>query len=223
MARPINDEGAPAIWIYTDKPQDFLVKLAFAGEGFLTQSTPDYNDGWRIHVDPARPFYKYSLLYGDKTAAAFLDYDGFRGGDFQKQHGWCIKQEDLLGWQRTHLKEIGFTDSEIDDVNFTYGRRLLERRYKAPFFAVYPQTTEIVNTSVALDVTPRPTTVYRLWLYFVPVDAVPPGLQTPRVPKVVRTGVTVVELAYLTDREIPTRKNRLVASRAGSEVHERHG
>jgi hypothetical protein len=222
MARPINDEGAPAIWIYTDKPQDFTVRLTFTGDGFMTQSSPDYNDGWRIHVDPARPFYKYSLLYGDKTSAAFLDYDGFRSGPFQKEHGWHIKQEELLSWQRTHLKEIGFTESEIDDANFTYGRRLLERRYKEPFFAIYPQTTEIVNASVALDVMPRPTTVYRLWLYFVPVKAAPQGLLLPRVPKVTRAGLTVVELAYLTDREIPGGTKRLLGSRTGQEIHERH-
>jgi hypothetical protein len=222
MARPINDEGSPAIWIYTDKPQDFVVRLAFSGDGFMTQSTPDYNDGWRIHVDPSAPFYKYSLLYGDKTPAAFLDYDGFRGGDFQKEHGWCIEQKDLLSWQRTHLKEIGFTESEIDDVNFTYGRRLLERRYKDPLFAVYPQPTEIVNTSVALDMSPRAQSTYRLWLYFVPVKVPPPGLKPPRVPKVTRSGLSVIELAYLTDREIPKANKRVIASRAGQEVHERH-
>jgi hypothetical protein len=219
--RPINDEGAPAIWIYPSKPQDFLVRLTFHGNGFMTTASPDYNDAWRIHVDSAAPFYRYSSLFGEKTKGAFLDYDGFRDGNFQKETGWCIHQNDLLAWQRTHLKELGFLESEIDDANYTYGRRLLERRYKQPLFAIYPQSAAIVDTSVTLDVTPAPDSTYRLWLYFVPVSLPPPGLKPPRLSIVSRRGLTVVELAYLTDREIPTDNRRLIASRPGHDVHER--
>jgi hypothetical protein len=55
---------------------------------------------------------------------------------------------------------------------------------------------------VALEVTPAPETVQRLWLYFVP-SSTKVDLPTPRVSRVERVGFTVVELAYLTDREIP--------------------
>jgi len=220
--RPINDEGSPAIWIYPKKAQDYVVRLSFSGEGFMTVASPDYNDGWRIHVEPTAPFYRYSSLYGDKTKCAFLDYDGFRAGTFQKDFGWCIEQSTLINWQRTQLKEIGFSESEIDDVNYTYGRRLLERRYKDPLFAVYPQETSIVQSSVGLSVSPQPDSIYRLWLYFVPVKVAPPGLKTPNLPKVTRNGVSVVELAYLTDREIPTEGKRMLGSRFGQDVHDRH-
>jgi hypothetical protein len=217
--RPINDEGAPAIWIYPSKSGEFVVKLTFKGAGFMTTASPDYNDAWRVHVDADAPFYRYSSLFGDKTKGAFLDYDGFRAGDFQTESGWCVAQKDLFEWQRTYLRELGFLESEVDDANYTYGRRLLERRYKEPLFAIYPQPTAIVDTSVGLEVTPTPDSTYRLWLYFVPVAAPPENLKTPKLDKVSRKGLTVVELAYLTDREIPTDKRRLFASRPGREVH----
>lgn len=222
--KPTNSQGSPAIWIYPPRASNFNVKLEFKNNGFMTSSSPEYNDGWRIRVDPEAPFYKYSLRYGDPTSSAFLDYDGFRAGPFQKDQGWCINQEGLIDWQRVHLKEIGFTESEIDDVNYTYGRRLLERRYKKPLFAIYPQDTTIVDACVSLRVTPQPESIYRLWLYFVPVDAAPPGLKTPRVPKVVRArGTSAVELAYLTDREIPgaDKKSDFLTSESGDDPHER--
>jgi hypothetical protein len=225
--RPINDEGAPAIYIYPESEGDYEVKLTFQGRGFMTTAAPDYNDTWRIHVNPNAPYYRYSLIHGDKTKCAFLDYDGFREGDFQTEQGWYVAQRDLFDWQRRQLSELGFLANEIDDANYTYGRRLLERKYSASHFAVYPQTTERVDTSVALQVKPAPKSVYRLWLYFVPVDAPLPNLQAPRLPRIVRDGLTVVELAYLTDREIPGSRmkatervgQRMLASRPGHDPH----
>jgi hypothetical protein len=221
--QPRDPGTSPAIWIYAEKPQDITLTLSFGGAGFMTDSTPNYNQAWRIHVDPKPPFYRHSPLFGQhRNSYAYLDYDGFRDGQFQKEHGWCVAQDKLLGWQRTHLREIGFLESEIDDVNYTYGRMLLERRYRAPLFAIYPQEGAIVNSSVSLGISPSPESLYRLWLYFVPVHAAPDGLKVPHLPKVIRRGLTVVELAYLTDREIPGHDKRLVATCAGRDVHDRH-
>src|SRR5262245_11274445 len=93
--RPRNDgqPGSPAIWLYPPQALDVEVSLEFHGGGFMTSSLPSYNGQWRIHIDPAQPFYRYSPIYGDATAAtAFLDYDGFRAGQFQLESGWCVAQ-----------------------------------------------------------------------------------------------------------------------------------
>jgi hypothetical protein len=217
---------SPAIWIYptdADRPTEFKVSLTFKGKGFMTSSTPDYNDEWRVRVDLRPPFYRYSSIYGSDadSPVAFLDYDGFRDGDFQTTHGWCIPQENLIKWQREQLKEIGYLDNEIDDVNYTYARMLLSRKYTAPLFAIYPQQTATVDKSVELSVSPQPDSIYRLWLYFVPVKVAPAGLQIPSVTKLIRKGTTVVELAYLTKREIPHGAvNGTLASTAGGEHHD---
>jgi hypothetical protein len=201
---PSDDRRSPAIWLYPKEEIDVEVRLQFHGTGFMTSSIPSYNDTWRIHVDPKPPFNRYSSTYVDDPWVPYLDYDGFRDGEFQRAAGWCIHQKDLLNWQRSHLKEIGFTDAEIDDVNYSYGRMLLERQYKEEFFAIYPQDAAIVDTSVSLTVFPRPDSIYRLWLYFVPMTARAVDLRVPHVKKVERHGFSVIELAYLTDREIPS-------------------
>jgi hypothetical protein len=213
-----NGTSSPAIWFYQyDKKlehetrfvHDVRVSLEFRNKGFMTESTPPYNEQWRITIDPTAPFYRYMSTYGnDDSVFAYLDYDGFRDGPFQTETGWCIKKDDLIEWQRVHLKGLGFTQSEIDDVNYTYARMLAERLYAEEYFLVYPQDTAIVDQSVALNVTPAPDTTYRLWLYFVP-HKTKKDLKAPRLAPVVRKGFTVVELSYLTDREIPQGKTPL--------------
>jgi hypothetical protein len=203
LDNPNPGSHCPAIWLYPRERCDVVLALDFRGDGFMTTSSPAYNDRWRIHVDPSQPFNRYSSTFVDDPWVPHLDYDGFRDGKFQTTEGWCIEQAELLDWQRSTLRELGFTPAEVDEANIDYGRMLLSRKYKQPLFAVYPQTTELVEQSVALDVQPTPDTVYRLWLYFVPVASRPEGLKAPRVPRIERKGFTVVELAYLSDREIP--------------------
>jgi hypothetical protein len=211
MAIPVplwnDDLGAPpksdpAIWLYPERELEAEVELSFHGAGFMTISEPAYNGRWRIHVDPSVPFSKYRQTYVSGATYPYLDYDGFRDGPFQRERGWCVEQAQLLRWQRELLSKLGFTDAEIDDSNYGYGRLLLERRYPERFFAVYPQEQRIVDKSVSLRVEPRPDTVYRLWMYFVPVrDRL--ELPSPDVKPVERKGFTVVELGFVSDLEIP--------------------
>jgi hypothetical protein len=116
--------------------------------------------------------------------------------------GRLIAKSDLLAWQRQTLAELGFLENEIDDVNSSYGRGLLEAGYHQTHFAVYPQQGPTVDASVSLTVTPKPDYVYRLWLYFVPTSHLP-TLTPPKLPPIVRRGFTVIELGDLTDQDIP--------------------
>ena len=195
---------SPAIWLYPKEEMDAEITLKFHGAGFMTSSVPSYCDKWRIHVNPSPPFQRYSSTYVDDAWQPYLDYDGFRAGEFQREAGWCIAQRHLIDWQHSHLKEIGFTEKEIDDVNYSYGRMLLSRQYKEEFFAIYPQEIAAVDASVSLTVVPKPDSIYRLWLYFVPVAKKIADLRAPHLKPIAREGFSVIELAYLTDREIPT-------------------
>jgi|ERR1035438_592500 hypothetical protein len=200
---------SPAIWIYRPDDRreevDVEVELDFRGNGFMTSSIPNYNGRWRIHIDPKLPYNKYSSTYVDDAWVPYLDYDGFRDGTFQTTHGWFVENDSakLVEWHRATLNEYGFNETEIDDINVSYVRMLLDRQYKDTYFAIYPQNKTIVDASVSLKVTPKPDSVSRLWLYFVPVKARSALLSPPGIEKVKRKGYAVIELAYLTDREIP--------------------
>jgi hypothetical protein len=156
-----------------------------------------------IRVDPSRPFFKYTEQFGELGEYTFLDYDGFREGDFQTSAGWYVPKANFLAWQRQTLGELGFLENEIDDVNSSYGRGLLEAGYPQSHFAVYPQQGSTLDASVSLTVTPKPDYVYRLWLYIVPTNH-SPSLTPPNLPPIVRRGFTVIELGDLTDQDIPS-------------------
>ncbi len=193
---------APAIYLYPKAETNVEVRLTFCGSGFMTYSAPPYNDSWRVMVDPEERFAEIAERYNSGDRFGFLDYDGYRHGTFQTREGWVVARQDLLSWQRRTLSDIGFTDEEIDDANYFYGRLLLGREYSEPYFLVFPQPSEIVNSSVALTVTPSPDYIYRLWMYFVPA-AEYTDLPQPVVSPCVRHGFSVIELGYLTDREVP--------------------
>lgn len=200
--------GSPAIWIYPRdraKEVDVEVDLTFHGVGFMTSSRPNYNEVWRIHIDPKVHFNRFSSTFVDDEWVPYLDYDGFRDGNFQTERGWAVEndKDKLVLWHRTMLAEYGLTETEIDDITYSYVRMLLDRRYKQRYFLVYPQDQAIIDASVSLRVTPKPDSVSRLWLYFVPVDSVPKALDPPPVRRLTRGDYAVIECAYLTDREIP--------------------
>jgi hypothetical protein len=192
---------APAIWLYPPDEIDVDVTVVFRGDGFMTYSQPAYSSGWHVTVDPTSPFRNCSERYIAGPSFGFLDYDGFRDGRFQRQRGWCIARDELLAWQRRTLPQLGYTESEIEDVNYTYGRLLIERRYPEAYFNVYPQDKEILDACVTLSIDPAPDTVHRLWLYFVPTDE-RSELPAPNLQPISRKGFTVVELGFLSDLEI---------------------
>jgi hypothetical protein len=194
--------NAPAIWLYPPKPTEVSVKVHFHGEGFMTMSSPAYNQGWIVQADASDVLPKATGVYSDEGTRTFLDYDGFRDGQFQTDAGWVVEKKDLLKWQQSKLAELGYRENEIADVNYTYGRLLLMRDYPQRYFLVYPQTASVLNDSVSLHISPQPDTLHRLWLYFVPSDD-PPKMAEPKLEPLTRRGFTAVELGFLTDSEMP--------------------
>ncbi len=193
--------AVPAIWLYPEDNCDIDLVLKFHGGGFMTASTPPYQAGWRIHVDPTIPFCRYRERYGAQSHHMYLDYDGVREGPFQTDAGWCVKNSDFIPWQRSLLTETGYKESEVDDALYVYGRLLMDLRWPQKYLAVYPQFAGIVDQSVSLEVVPTPATVYRLWFYIIPISE-EISLSMPSIPCIHRKGFTLVELGYLTNHDM---------------------
>jgi hypothetical protein len=202
--------AVPAIWLYPETECDVEVTLTFRGNGFMTVSTPPYQDKWRIHVDPSVPFAKYRERYGFQSRHEFLDYDGMREGPYQTTRGWCIDQADFINWQVKALSDLGFNDAETGSVAYYYGRTFLDHRHPEKYLIICPQETSIVDQSVALTVIPNPTSVYRIWFYLQLSDQ-KRELEPPLLSKVKRDGFVVTEVGFLTQREVPV----LRASQSG--------
>jgi hypothetical protein len=195
--------AVPAIWLYPESECDVDVVLRFQGSGFMTVSTPPYQDRWRIHVNPSIPFAKYKERYGFQSHFEFLDYDGLREGPYQQTRGWCIPQRDFISWQETTLRQLGFTDNEVGSATYYYGRMLMDNRYPGKYVLIWPQDKSIVDKSVELTVYPKPRTVYRVWFYLDFADAELTS-NPPELSPVIRQGFTVTELGFLTKRDVPS-------------------
>ena len=193
----------PAIWLYPETSCDVEVELSFQGRGFMTDSIPSYNGKWMIAVDTSARYLRYKKQYGSPSEYTFLDYDGFREGPFQRNQGHCISVHDFRNWLSQDLSERGFLENEISDTDYYFGRLLRDKWRTTPNICVYPQEEDIINQSVSMRVVPRPHCVSRLWYWLRPVKE---QISIPEPPKtrMKRRGVSVVELGFLSDANIPT-------------------
>ena len=195
-------QAVPAIWLYPESKCDVEIALHFQGSGFMTLSNPPYQDRWRIHVDPSIPFARYRERFGSHTHHEFLDYDGLREAPYQMRQGWCLLQTEFIEWQRTSLRDLGCTDSELESLVYCYGRMFLDLKREGTHVCIYPQEKAIVDQSVILEVTPAPSTVNRIW-FFIQLTDGPRPIEPPKLDPIVRNGFTVVEIGYLTARDVP--------------------
>lgn len=193
----------PAIYLYPAERLPIQVKLIMRGQSVMTTSEPAYQDGWRVFVDPSRPYNRITSQYApvfDNKPYGYLDYHAVRDGDWQENEGWVVSSKDLRDFLRREMTAIGCNETEIEDYIMAVPRAMEEKYMTETNFVIYPQFGKIVDDSVALEVTPAPDAVYRLWLYF---KEAPKGKgskpRPPKLPKISRKGFHVVELGIVED------------------------
>ncbi len=169
----------PNIYLYPESTHEVSVTLEFKGN-MLVKSIPDYGDGWTVTASPD------GLIDG---SYGFLFYEATAGGaGFQTDEGFSVSQTDLPQWMESTLYAYGFNGQETADfVEFW-----LAALPAAPWYLFYPQTEEIVDQHVGLQVEPTPDSLLRLWFAVQPV-VVPVVLATPEVVPFNRLGFAVTE------------------------------
>lgn len=192
----------PAIYLYPAERLAVQVKLIMRGQSVMTNSLPAYQDGWRVFVDPSRPYNRITSQYApvfDNKPYGYLDYHAIRDGDWQEKEGWVVSSKDLREFLRRELTAIGCNETEVEDYIMVVPRTMEEKYMRDMKYVIYPQFGEIVDDSVALEVTPTPDAVYRLWLYFKEAPTKGAKPRPPKLPKIRRDGFHVVELGIVED------------------------
>ena len=169
----------PAIYIYPEEAGRFQVHLGLNAGTRLTDSEPEYGDGWEVFVSQSGRiddrydylFYEASLAQAPVLAA-----------------GWCVDGMDLEGELAPLLTALGLNAVESTDFLDYWLTRLPER----PYYLVYPVMGRDLDTWVELDVSPAPTALLRFWFFFAGSD-VWVDLPEPQVAFFQRSGTTVVE------------------------------
>lgn len=202
--------GKPVIYLYPTKDTTVSVKLDVPTT-FTTQ-IPTYSNGWDVlahadgtltdlqpeatecsHIDTTKAGSEYAgdackaktypyLYWSGNVAASYPAVDG----------GWIVEKHDVAKFLNKILTDIGFTSQERTDFTSYWVPQLLIRKESA--FRISFITTQAMNSFIPMSVTPRPDSVYRLFMDWEPLSQAPdkePAAQT--LPKIHRNGFTLVE------------------------------
>ena len=169
----------PAVYIYPETPGPFTVNLDLNHGSRLAASEPDYGDGWRVDVAAD------GLIDGRWD---YLFYEVAIRAWPLLEMGWCLPREDLASGLAGIVTDFGLTASERADFLDYWTTRLPRHDW----YVVKPVVGDHLETWVGLDVVPAPDSVIRFWLFFEGSSG-RVAITPPSMPRVARTGTTVVE------------------------------
>lgn len=170
----------PNIYIYPTKQLDLNVKIGFPLGGEIVTSIPDYGQEWNVTVDTN------GLIDNEYR---YLFYESLQPDIWQKQNGWVIKKDKLESFFRENMSAYGFKGMEIDDYIEYWIPRLVENE----FYLIYPQTNEIIDEVISLDVSVQPDNILRLHYLIKGSNNENSTLTAPRIEDFKRDGYFIVE------------------------------
>lgn len=140
----------PNIYIYPNENIQLTVELEFPLGGKVLTSIPDYGEGWNITVDTNGLInHNYNYLF----------YESEQPDVWQKDNGWIIPQSDLEVFFRENMSKYGFHGNEINDFIEYWIPKFNDFEY----YAVYPQTFEIINEAIRISFSNPPDNLLRLF------------------------------------------------------------
>lgn len=173
---------APDLYLYPLRPTRVHVAL----RGTLTASRPAYGNGWTVQAAPRGTLLAGGARYGH------LFYEAAAAEPWQTARGWVVPAAGWDAWMAAELPRLGLNTREAADFARDWSADLPPARA----YLIAPQPQALIAQAVGLRITPAPQTLYRLWLYIVPLPA-PVAVAPPQVSPPVRRGFTAVEWGVL--------------------------
>lgn len=175
----------PNIYLYPEERTRLDVSLSFPHGGQVVKSEPSYPEEWKnIRVTPdGRIDNEYSYLF----------YEAMLPDHWQYSEGRVVRREHLPLFFTADMGKYGFELHEIND----FLEYWIPRLKNAPYYAIYPQHTAMVNQAVKLRLSERPDNILRL---FYIIDEVQGHFELiePDIPHFKREGFTVAEWGVIT-------------------------
>ena len=172
----------PVIYLYPEKDMLCSVELDFDGE--LTCTYPDYSEGWNDFI--ARP--NGTLVFPDGKEYYALYWEGKSSSMIPNlSRGTCVKGSDSAQFLESALSELGLNAREANEF-IIYWLPILE----ANEYNVITFQTDAYEEVAALNVTPAPDSVLRVYMYAYATDKYI-EMQPQEFEPFERVGFTVVE------------------------------
>lgn len=182
--KPAAECGKPVIYLYPEKDTNVSVKV---GIDTLTKSIPDYgSNGWNVLAHAG------GLLTNsaDGKDYPYLFWEGQSEKMVKVENGFSVARGDLEKFLSTTLAKAGLNKQEgADFVEFWYPRMMANPE---PYFVIQFLGTDAFNKIAPLNITPRPDTLARIFMYYQP-SLSNVGLKPQMINGFARRGFTVVE------------------------------
>lgn len=154
--------GKPNLYVSAPAGTKLKLRVDFPEEHNLLAAIPLHGkSGWEAEV--VAP---YRLKAGD-ASYAYLFYDyRFNAERLQREEGFCVKAEELLGRLASELVRSGFAAYEVKDFKGYW-------QYKMPRssdYCVYPQDERQLAGIAPLQASPSPASVTRVGFMVVPQE-----------------------------------------------------
>lgn len=177
----------PNIYIYPQVATHLTIELEFPQGGHVVHSEPTYRTGWNVMVEPN------GLI--DKQYH-YLFYESLQPNIWQSQQGWVVAKNDLKEFFEKNMAQYGFIEPEIKDFTDYWIPRLTLK----PYYIIYPQTIDLIEKVIVLNVSEKPENLLRLFYLIEGSDHADVPVSIPQSPKPInRDGYTIAEWGVIND------------------------
>lgn len=203
--------GKPVIYLYPQQTTNVTVRLDTSVQ--LTTHIPQYQNGWHVLAEPdgtlsnlsthKEPCKQYEVAhFGAEYASQACQQNRypylFWAGNVratampQSKGGWVVTNNQLNDFLSEKLTEMGFVAKEKNDF-LSYWVPMM-RRQAAPFYQISFLQTRELGMLFPMVVTPQPDTIFRIFMDYSPLQAMPDQLPTPqKLDRIERVGFTLIE------------------------------
>jgi hypothetical protein len=172
----------PILYFYPERPMVCSAKVTL--DGMLTCTYPAHGaDGWKNFT--ANP--DGTLVFPDGKEYYALYWEGEQNAQWDFSQGYCVPGADTAAFLEWALAQQGLTAREANEFIIYWLPRMQENPYNVISF----QTTAYTD-SAALEITPAPDSLIRVFMAYYPTDT-QVDIQPQSFESIAREGFTVVE------------------------------
>jgi hypothetical protein len=174
--------GKPVIYLYPE--ETITASVQVEPRGGMTISIPSYEEGWNVRATPD------SVITDLRTGIEYpyLFWEG-RGDLYETpKQGFVVAQNDVHDFLIDKLAMHGLNEKETADFLEFWEPRMTG----SPYYFVTFLGTRAMDEIAPLTITPKPDTVIRVLMDYLPLDA-PIDVEGYRIRTPERKGFTVIE------------------------------
>jgi len=173
----------PIIYLYPQTTQ--RVSITFDQIVNLSDSTPEYRNGWNVIADPTGKI----LNLSDNRTYPYLFWEGWSLIFPVQSKGFVVRQSEVASFLKKTLPKLGLNEKEKDD----FMKAWLPYFSDSPYYFITFLDQSVTDKIAPLKISPKPDTIIRVLMDIKPLEH-PVSVIEPefgRVPQ--RSGLTVVE------------------------------